>query len=70
MAKQEKMVESDFVPDKDGWRIEIVPRFGKQFVIVYKDGDARGQVECVDDIEVVAWKHVIVSLNSQDELGM
>lgn len=47
-----------------GWAIEEIPRHGSIIVVIYFDGEVRGQVETRGDEEIAAWKKAMVQLNS------
>lgn len=46
----------------DGWRVESIMRFGRTFLVIYKDGEAKGQVE-VEGGDKDKWMTLIRSLN-------
>lgn len=51
----------------DGWRVEVLPRHGRILLIVYKDGDVRGQIDVQEEGEKKLWMQVVASLNSKSE---
>jgi hypothetical protein len=53
-----------------GWQVEPLQRWGKIILVIYFDGDARGQIECQSEDEKQTWLKVIERLNSKDASQM
>lgn len=54
--------------DIKGWKAEILRRYSKIILIVYKDGDARGQIECDDTKEANLWLTTIAQVEQKEKL--
>lgn len=46
-----------------GWRGEKLHRQGNVLLLIYKDGEIRGQVECQSDEELEAWIRFLETQN-------
>ena len=46
-----------------GWAVEEIQRHGGIIIVVYFDGEVRGQIETRGDEEIAAWKKAMVQLN-------
>lgn len=51
--------------DSSGWRVEPLVRYGCEILIIYKDGETRGQIEILDKTEKNKWLDLIQNLNSE-----
>lgn len=52
-----------------GWQAEILQRYGRKIILVYLNGEARGQIECETQEEVGAWLDLIQSLENTRKHG-
>lgn len=50
-----------------GWQFEVLPRMGQMVVVIWFDGEIRGQVELRSKAEVDKWEKAREMLNEKSQ---
>lgn len=53
--------------EDQGWDTELVPRFGMELLLFYKDGEIRGQIQLNDPSEKEQWEKAIETLKQKSK---